>query len=145
MTDMDSIDRLPTTPERWIGAIASLLIFLFLATVVGVSVYFIVQRSAPVTGLVVAVLSVFSLLGAWAAFMFVRIVRGAPRRPGSYAQVVVGLVAIAFGAGYLTAFALGWVPSSPENYGSIMMAGATLASGLAWTRHAWKRVKAREQ
>lgn len=145
MTDMDSIDRLPTRLERWIGAIASLLIFLFLATVVGVGVYFIVHRSAPVTAVVVAVFSVLSLLAVWAAFMFVRIVRGAPRKPGSHAQVVVGLIAVSWGAGYLVALAAGWVSSAPEDYASTMIAGTSLASGLAWTGHAWKRIKAREK
>lgn len=144
MTETDNLDRLPTRVERWIGAAASLLIFLVLGTSVAIGTYLLLQRTDDIPAVVIAVLSVLSILALWAAFMFVRIVRGVPRKPSSVAQIVVGLLAATYGIAYLGASMAGFVSLSPSNYLSVMVAGVSLVSGVAWTRHAWKSSKARE-
>jgi len=144
MTEAENLDRLPTRLERWIGAAASLLIFLFLGTIVALGTYLILQRSEHIPTAVIAVLSALSMLALWAAFMFVRIVRGVPRKPSPVAQIIVGLLAAAYGIAYLGALIAGLVSPSPRNYLSAMVAGVILISGVAWTRHAWKSYKARE-
>lgn len=144
MTEIGNIDRLPTRLERWIGAAASLLIFLVLGTIVAIGIYLTLQRAENIPAVVIAVLSVLSILALWAAFMFIRIVRGVPKKPSSAAQIIVGLLAAAYGIAYLGALIAGLVSSSPRNYLSAMVAGVCLISGVAWTRHAWKSSKARE-
>lgn len=144
MTETGSLDRLPTRLERWIGAAASLLIFLVLGIIVAIGTYLTLQHTDDAPAAVIAVLSVLSIVALWAAYMFVRIVRGVPKKPSSAAQIIVGLLAAAYGIAYLGALVAGLVSSSPRNYLSAMVAGVCLISGVAWTRHAWKSSKARE-
>ena len=144
MTETENLDRLPTRWERWIGAAASLLIFLVLGTSVAIGVYLMLQRAEDIPAVVIAVLSVLSIVALWAAIMFVRIVRGVPRKPSPIAQIIVGLLAGAYGVAYLGALIAGLVSPSPRNYLSAMVAGVSLILGVAWARHACKSSKARE-
>lgn len=144
MTETESLDRLPTRLERWIGAAASLLIFLVLGTSVAIGTYLMLQRTEDVPAVVITVLSVLSILALLAAFMFVRIVRGVPRKPSPVAQIIVGLLAAAYGIAYLGASIAGLVSLGPRNYLSAMVAGVSLILGVAWARHAWRSSKARE-
>ena len=144
MAETEDLDRLPTRLERWIGAVASLLIFLVLGTIVAIGTYLMLQRTEDVPAVVIAVLSVLSILALWAAFMFVRIVRGVPRKPSSVAQIIVGLLAAAYGIAYLAASIAGLVLPGPRNYLSAMAAGISLILGVVWTRQVWKSFKARE-
>ena len=143
MTETENLDRLSTKWERWIGAVASLLIFLVLGTAVAIGTYLALQRTEEIPAVVIAVLSVLSILALWAAFMFIRIARGVPRKPSPVAQIMIGLLAAAYGAAYLGALVAGLVSPSPRNYLSAMVAAVSLILGVAWTRHAWRRSKAR--
>ena len=115
MTETENLDRLPTRLERWIGAAASLLIFLGLGTIVAIGTYLMLQRTEDIPNVAIAILSVLSILALWAAFMLVRIVRGVPRKPSPVAQIIVGLLVTAYGIAYLGASIAGLVSSSPRN------------------------------
>mgnify|MGYP003576954955 CR=1 FL=1 len=142
MTETGNLNRLPTRSERWVGAAASLLIFLVLGTLVAIGTYLMLQRAEDIPAEAIAVLSVFSLLALWAAFMFVRIVRGVPRKPSSAAQIIVGLLVAAYGIAYLGALAAGLVPLGLRSSLSAVAAGAILISGVTWAHHAWQSSKA---
>jgi hypothetical protein len=141
MKDLDNLDRFPTKFERFIGAIASLFISLFVGTIVGFGIFFVVRTPSKATPIVIVVLFGLSILALWAARMFVRIARGKPQRPGYRGQLVIGLVATVGGAAYLCVSALQSDVTVPAG---VFMATVVLVSGIAWARHAWKHLRASE-
>ena len=139
MKDLDNLDRLPTRFERFAGAAASLLIFLFVGTIVGVGVFFIIRDPNKATPVVTAVLFSLSILALWAARKFIRIVRGKPQGSSYRGQLAMGLFITIAGAAYLCASALGSDNRVPAG---IFMGTASFISGMAWVRHAWKHLRA---
>jgi hypothetical protein len=144
MTATDNLDRLPTKFERFLGAAASLLIFLFLGAIAAIGAYLLLRRPAPAPTGIIVVLCGLALLALWAAHMFVKIVRGIPRKPSPLGQLIVGLIATVGGACYLGALAIIAILSSHEIHPSGLAAAILLVSGIAWSRHAWKQLRANE-
>jgi len=141
MRHVDRLDRLPTMRERIAGAIASLLIFAFAVAVIAFVVYWLLRRPQPINAVVVSVVCGFALLALWGAYMFAKIVWGTPKSPSPLGQLVVGLVASVGAAGYLvTAF---WSGRQVRPFTGAAMA-TMFVSGLVWSRHAWKQLRAHQ-
>lgn len=141
MGHLDRLDRLPTMRERVGGAVASLLIFAFAVAVIAFVVYWLLRRPQPINAVVVAVVCGFALLALWGAYMFAKFVWGTPRAPSPLGQLVVGLVATVGAAVYLvTAF---WSGRQIQPFTGTAMA-TMFVSGIVWSRHAWKQLRAHQ-
>lgn len=142
MRQTDNLDRIPTRLERFQGAVASALIFLFLGAVVGFGAYWLFRQPGQASLGVVILLCGLAVLAVWAACMFMKIVRGTPEKPSLKGQLAVGVFATIFGGAYLGALLVIAYRTSTEVPQSAIPAVMTLVSGIAWSRHAWKRIRA---
>ena len=141
MKYLDSLDRLPTKGERFLGAVASLLIFAFAVAVIAFIAYWFFRRPQIVNTVVILVLCGFVVLALWGAYMFVKIVWGTPKKPSASGQLIIGLVATVGAAAYLVVFFT--ASSGTQINPSAGVAGATIfVSGIVWSYHAWKRLRA---
>ena len=142
MKHTDDLDRIPTRFEQFVGAAASVLIFAFLSIIIGFVVFFLFRQPARVNFGVVALLCGLTALATWAAYMFVKIVRGTPRKPSLNGQLVVGLFVTIFSSVYIGSLILTAYRTHSDIHQSVIPGVMGLASGIIWSRHAWRRIRA---
>ena len=142
MKYLDSLDRLPTKGERFLGAVASLLIFAFAVAAIAFIAYWLFRRPQIASTVVILVLCGFVVLALWGAYMFVKIVWGTPKKPSASGQLIVGLVATIGAAAYLVMVFFIARSVGQINPSAGVAAATIFVSGIVWSYHAWKRLRA---